>query len=426
MATKQKPPQTWPSCAKSPPQVVPLTILYGTQTFTAFEIATLLAQRAARRGFAPRVVAMDDFPRMELPDQKLVIFVASTTGDGEVPETMFNFWRFLLRRGLPAGVLGDVKFAVFGLGDSSYPKFNAVARRLDVRLRQLGAQPFVQIGLGDDQSEFGVYGDFDVWCNGRPASTESESDPDNASASASEPVQGLWNTLLQMHPFDTSKFEVDDSPLLREPVQFTTLSTSEGEGGESDDVKFAKCGFYHPAPTFYKTKDNTPVRATLLANTRITTSDWIQDVRHLEFSFDSTCTDGYQAGDIAVLYPRNGWWNSSLPSITTGPPTDTSEEANVEDPFIAAVCERLDLKPGMRFASDEVSWLPSRDSGGCSVRDLLVRCVAVICCSLWLSVPCFCTTGTVYSWSRGKFCSCCVGFGRISCFGVCFRAASLT
>mgnify|MGYP000250283923 CR=1 FL=1 len=131
--------QKWPSCPDSPPQAVPITILYGTQTFTALEVATLLAQRAARRGFAPRLSSMDEFPRIELIDQKLVVFVASTTGDGEVPETMLNFWRFLLRRSLPADIFAEMRFSVFGLGDSSYPKFNAVARRLDVRLRQLGA-----------------------------------------------------------------------------------------------------------------------------------------------------------------------------------------------------------------------------------------------------------------------------------------------
>ena len=139
--------QKWPACPKSPPQVVPITILYGTQTFTALEVATLLAQRAARRGFAPHLSSLDDFPRHALPDQKLVIFVVSTTGDGEVPETMFEFWRFLLRRGLPYGVLSGIHYATFGLGDSSYPKFNAVARKLDVRLRQLGALPFFKVRL---------------------------------------------------------------------------------------------------------------------------------------------------------------------------------------------------------------------------------------------------------------------------------------
>lgn len=40
------------------------------------------------------------------------------------------------------------RFSVFGLGDSSYEKFNAVARRLNTRLKQLGAVELNPIGLG--------------------------------------------------------------------------------------------------------------------------------------------------------------------------------------------------------------------------------------------------------------------------------------
>ncbi len=46
------------------------------------------------------------------------MFVASTTGDGEVPSNMATFWKFLLRRDLPPQALEDVHVAVFGLGDS--------------------------------------------------------------------------------------------------------------------------------------------------------------------------------------------------------------------------------------------------------------------------------------------------------------------
>ena len=34
------------------------------------------------------------------------------------------FCRFLLRKGLAADSLASVKYAVFGLGDSGYPKYN--------------------------------------------------------------------------------------------------------------------------------------------------------------------------------------------------------------------------------------------------------------------------------------------------------------
>ncbi len=37
---------------------------------------------------------------------------------GELPSNMRSFWRFLLRKNLPADSLSGVSFAAFGLGDS--------------------------------------------------------------------------------------------------------------------------------------------------------------------------------------------------------------------------------------------------------------------------------------------------------------------
>lgn len=37
---------------------------------------------------------------------------------------MRSFWRQLLRKSLPPDVLGGVRYAVFGLGDSGYVKYN--------------------------------------------------------------------------------------------------------------------------------------------------------------------------------------------------------------------------------------------------------------------------------------------------------------
>ena len=50
--------------------------------------------------------------------QPAVVFVASTTGQGEPPSNLHKLWRFLLRKSLPADSLSGVAVAVFGLGDS--------------------------------------------------------------------------------------------------------------------------------------------------------------------------------------------------------------------------------------------------------------------------------------------------------------------
>jgi sulfite reductase alpha subunit-like flavoprotein len=76
--------------------------------------------------------ALDEYRIEDLPTETTALFVLSTTGDGEEPDNMRNFWRFLLRKSLPAASLSALRYGIFGLGDSSYPKFNAVARRLEV------------------------------------------------------------------------------------------------------------------------------------------------------------------------------------------------------------------------------------------------------------------------------------------------------
>jgi sulfite reductase alpha subunit-like flavoprotein len=114
-------------------------ILYGTQTNTAKYAAEELGRQAVKRSFIPKIMEFDEFPIIKLPTSNFIIFIVSTTGEGEVPETMKNAWKFLLRSDLPNTSLKQLKFTVFGLGDSSYALYNAAAKKLAKRLINLGA-----------------------------------------------------------------------------------------------------------------------------------------------------------------------------------------------------------------------------------------------------------------------------------------------
>ncbi len=76
---------------------------------------------------------------------------------------MRRFWRFLLKKSLPADSLCAMQFSVFGLGDSAYAKFNFSAKKLWKRLQQLGASKAFYLGLADDQHSLGVDGALDPW-----------------------------------------------------------------------------------------------------------------------------------------------------------------------------------------------------------------------------------------------------------------------
>ena len=144
----------------------PLLVLYGSETGNARDVAERIAREAARGGDDAGPVhclSMDRFEVTQLPTAPLVVCVCSTTGQGDPPANMRDFWRFLLRKSLPADSLNAVRFAVFGLGDSHYQKYNVAAKRLHRRLLALGARELLDLGLGDDQHPTGYEATLDPW-----------------------------------------------------------------------------------------------------------------------------------------------------------------------------------------------------------------------------------------------------------------------
>eukprot|EP00172_Hildenbrandia_rubra_P000561 Plantae.Rhodophyta-Hildenbrandia_rubra.ctg12988.p1 GENE.Plantae.Rhodophyta-Hildenbrandia_rubra.ctg12988~~Plantae.Rhodophyta-Hildenbrandia_rubra.ctg12988.p1 ORF type:complete len:630 (-),score=99.75 Plantae.Rhodophyta-Hildenbrandia_rubra.ctg12988:187-2076(-) len=154
-----------------PPTSTPLRahILYGTETGTAEEVSRYLEQRFLSLNIPVGTIsAMDDYPIDNLVQDGLrgdiFIFIAATTGDGVAPSSMNNFWRTLRLKSLKAGMLKGLQFAVFGLGDRAYgDAFNACARRLYRRLKVLGGEEVVELGLGDEGSVGGYESAWGPW-----------------------------------------------------------------------------------------------------------------------------------------------------------------------------------------------------------------------------------------------------------------------
>jgi sulfite reductase alpha subunit-like flavoprotein len=59
----------------------------------------------------------------DLRRHAVVLVAVSTTGQGDLPANAQAFWKALRSARLAAGALSGVRFAAFGLGDSSYPKY---------------------------------------------------------------------------------------------------------------------------------------------------------------------------------------------------------------------------------------------------------------------------------------------------------------
>lgn len=153
-----------------------LLVLFGSQTGTAQDVAERLGREARRRRLCSRVRALDSYPLVNLIHEPLVVFVCATAGQGDPPDNMKNFWKFLFRKNLLPTSLCQLDFAVLGLGDSSYAKFNFVAKKLHRRLLQLGANALMPACLGDDQHDLGPDAAIDPW------------------------LQDLWDKVQELYP----------------------------------------------------------------------------------------------------------------------------------------------------------------------------------------------------------------------------------
>ena len=117
-----------------------ILILFGTESGNAEMVADDIAMCFAEKDMPSVVKSMADQAVDELEAVSFAIFVTSTYGEGDMPETTEPFYRALVdtRPNLAA-----TRFAAFGLGDSSYANYN---RAIDLLTETLASCGATQIG----------------------------------------------------------------------------------------------------------------------------------------------------------------------------------------------------------------------------------------------------------------------------------------
>lgn len=218
-----------------------LTILYGSQTGNSRRVAEQLAARAEAAGLSVRLQRTGAYATRELAKERHLVVVISSQGDGDPPDDAIGFIEFI--HGKRAPKLPELKFSVLGLGDSSYPKYCAVSRELDARLKALGATAFAPLGEADVDFECAAT---DWTVDALAAATEALGTPSTAARAVS----------------------------------------------------------LHAVPVAALHGRDRPFAAPLLENQRITSRDTQHDVRHIELSLEGSGLH-YQPGDALGVWPRN-------------------------------------------------------------------------------------------------------------------------
>lgn len=218
-----------------------LTIVYGSQTGNARRLAEQLAERSEAAGVPVRLLRAGVYPQRELAQERTLVLVISTQGEGEPPDDARGLVEFIAGKRAPQ--LPSLQFSVLGLGDSSYPQFCAIGRQLDARLAELGGTRFAPLGEAD----------VDI-----------------------ETVATPW--------LDTALEQAREA--LKAATQVARVTPLHAVSKQAVHTR------------------EQPFAATVLANQRIVARDSERDVRHVELSLEGSGLH-YQPGDALGVWPRN-------------------------------------------------------------------------------------------------------------------------
>ncbi|WGE54563.1 assimilatory sulfite reductase (NADPH) flavoprotein subunit [Actinobacillus equuli subsp. equuli] len=227
-----------------PAEPLKVTVLSASQTGNAKSVADKLAERLTTEGVNVTRTSLKDYKAKNIADEKLVLLVTSTQGEGEAPEEGVMLLKLL--NGKKAPKLDRLQFAVLGLGDSSYPNFCQAGKDFDQRFYDLGATRLFDR----------VDADLD--------------------------------------------FQTTADQWINEIVEIIKAKNSE-----SAAINLAPTASQTPVVTNQsKYNKANPFPATLITNQRITAKDAEKDVRHLEFDLSGSGLS-YQSGDVLGVYFEN-------------------------------------------------------------------------------------------------------------------------
>lgn len=114
-----------------------ITILYVTETGNSKFVAGEIAKKLKSSGATIKLKSSQQYRLNDFAKEKDVIIIASTHGEGEIPESGKKFFDHINQNELN---LKDLNYFVIALGDTNYPLFCQAGKDIDSRLEKLGAK----------------------------------------------------------------------------------------------------------------------------------------------------------------------------------------------------------------------------------------------------------------------------------------------
>ncbi|MFF6010148.1 NADPH-dependent assimilatory sulfite reductase flavoprotein subunit [Rahnella sp. R3(2024)] len=232
------------SAPVSAPAAASITLISASQTGNARRVAEQLRDDLIAAKLNVNLVNAGDYKFKQIGQEKLLLIVASTQGEGEQAEEAVALHKFLQSKKAPQ--MKDTAFAVFALGDTSYEFFCQAGKDFDTRLGELGAERLLDRVDADVE-----YKDVAQEWRKRIVDVLKQRVPADVSAQPAPTLAGSVN-------------QVDSSPYTKE----------------------------------------LPLTATLAVNQKITGRDSDKDVRHLEIDLGDSGLR-YQPGDALGIWFEN-------------------------------------------------------------------------------------------------------------------------
>jgi sulfite reductase (NADPH) flavoprotein alpha-component len=126
-----------PAVDSNPDAAQEIGVVYASQTGVAEDLARRSVEALRRMQTAARLIDIATLGADDVRGLRRALFVVSTTGEGDAPDSAMRFVEQVMSRSLE---LPQLSFGLLALGDRDYRNFCAFGHRLDAWLRRCSAK----------------------------------------------------------------------------------------------------------------------------------------------------------------------------------------------------------------------------------------------------------------------------------------------